>query len=185
MQLLTAEQYRTLEAEMIAATKPGELMELAGAAVVLEIEKRHLFERHTLAVVLCGKGNNGADGWVVARRLHESERPVEVWSFASRDELTDDAKQSRDRAVSAGVTVKELLDGEALQWASDRSFGDDMPEAEELVEPFTGGRGGENTIMIDALLGSGLNRPVEGFMKQVVNFAGCFGHSYSLSLIHI
>ena len=182
MQLLTAEQYRTLEAEMIAATKPGELMELAGAAVVLEIEKRHLFERHTLAVVLCGKGNNGGDGWVVARRLHESERPVEVWSFASRDELTDDAKQSRDRAVSAGVTVKELLDGEALQWASDRSFGDDMPEAEELVEPFTGGPEGENTIMIDALLGSGLNRPVEGFMKQVVNFVGCFGHSYGIAI---
>jgi NAD(P)H-hydrate repair Nnr-like enzyme with NAD(P)H-hydrate epimerase domain len=77
MQLLTAEQYRTLEAEMISATKPGELMELAGAAIVLEIEKRSLFEQYSLAVVLCGKGNNGGDGWVVARRLHESERPVE------------------------------------------------------------------------------------------------------------
>jgi len=176
MQLLTAEQYRTLEAEMIAATKQGELMEFAGTAVVLEIEKRNLFERHTLAVVLCGKGNNGGDGWVAARRLHESERPVEVWSFAPQDELADDAKQARDRALTAGVTVKELLDGEALQRAiddHDASDGYESVEAEKLVGPFSGGSRGEDTIMVDALLGSGLTRPVEGFMKQVFKFVAC------------
>lgn len=72
----------------IAAGTPGaELMERAGAAVVEAIVER--FSQRSVAV-LCGPGNNGGDGYVVARLLKARGWPVEVRALAPPQ--TDDAK---------------------------------------------------------------------------------------------
>src|SRR2546430_2832792 len=65
------------------------LMENAGAAVSDYILSNHAAARRI--VVFCGKGNNGGDGFVVARRLHEKGRTVQVVLLADPAELRRDA----------------------------------------------------------------------------------------------
>lgn len=88
--LLVSGQMRAAEARVIAAGTPGiELMRRAGEAVV-----RHVLDRTSPAVrilVLCGPGNNGGDGYVVATRLSEEGRRVEIGALAASDAMTGDA----------------------------------------------------------------------------------------------
>jgi NAD(P)H-hydrate epimerase len=71
-----------------------DLMENAGAAVAEEIMRRW-GARHT--VVLCGPGNNGGDGFVVARRMAEMGWPVRVALLGDRDHLRGDAAAMASR----------------------------------------------------------------------------------------
>lgn len=84
--LLTSGQMRAAEAEAIASGTPGiELMRRAGEAVV-----RHVLDRTSPGariLVLCGPGNNGGDGYVVAMRLAEEGRRVQVAALISPDAI--------------------------------------------------------------------------------------------------
>jgi NAD(P)H-hydrate epimerase len=104
------------------------LMEAAGGAVARAVAARWSARP---ALVLCGPGNNGGDGFVAARHLAAAGWPVRLALLGAREHLT------RDAAVQAG-----LWTGEATP------FG---PQALE-------GAG----VVIDAIFGSGLSRPVEG-----------------------
>lgn len=76
MKVLTAEQMRTVDRRTIELGTPSDvLMENAGGCVVEFLVER--FERlHAERImVFCGKGNNGGDGMVVARRLFTQHRP--------------------------------------------------------------------------------------------------------------
>ena len=67
------------------------LMENAGASVAEFIVERWPKFAQRRIVVLCGKGNNGGDGFVVARRLWESGVKAEVYLFAAPEEVQGDA----------------------------------------------------------------------------------------------
>ncbi len=88
--LLTSGQMRAAEAEVIAAGTPGlDLMRRAAEAVV-----RHVLARTSpgaRVLVLCGPGNNGGDGYVVAARLAEEGRRVEVAALKEPDAMKGDA----------------------------------------------------------------------------------------------
>ncbi len=71
-----------------------ELMERAGAAVVRALER---MAPDGPVTVLCGKGNNGGDGYVAARLLREAGRDVSVVSISPPDELKGDARTSFER----------------------------------------------------------------------------------------
>ena len=93
---------------------PGlELMERAGAGVARALER---LAPDGPVTVVCGKGNNGGDGLVVARLLRESGRAVTVVCVAPPDELSGDARANLERAARATPPVR--LDGEP--WASVR-----------------------------------------------------------------
>lgn len=165
MYLLNARQHNALEAGLLEITEPGLLMELAGVAVLREIQRRALStpvygnRRHVL--VLCGPGNNGGDGWVIARRLHAEGVHVEVWSFVRRTDLTGDARRASDRAIDAGVSLTEITDETVFEDTIDA-----LPRSKEdpdELEPSA-------LLIIDALLGAGVNRPVEGILARAVNF---------------
>src|SRR6478735_7129171 len=93
MKVLTAEQMR--EADRLTTERYGipslQLMENAGAAVAdyLATTFSVLLTRNIL--VLCGKGNNGGDGFVVARRLRERGVPPRVILFAEPSAVRGDA----------------------------------------------------------------------------------------------
>ena len=70
------------------------LMENAGAAVAQFILDR--YSQANRITVVCGKGNNGGDGFVVARKLHRAGRVVEVLLLAALSELTGDAASMFD-----------------------------------------------------------------------------------------
>lgn len=119
-ELLTVAQMTIADRTAIAGGVPGTtLMENAGRAVAAAVQAR--FARGT-AVVLCGPGNNGGDGFVAARHLQAMGWTVRLGLLGSRDQLTGDAAHHAglwDGAVAA--LSPDLLDGADI--AVDALFG--------------------------------------------------------------
>ena len=135
--LTVAEMARADEAAIAAGVTGAELMENAGRAVAEAVLARHPAGP---ALVLCGPGNNGGDGFVAARHLAAAGWPVRLALLGSRGRLEGDAAHHA-----------ALWDGpvEALTGDSAAS----LPDAAEVV--------------IDALFGAGLSRPLEGAARRV------------------
>ena len=136
--LLTAAQMRALEqAAMESGTVSGKaLMERAGAGVVAEVLRHwpELARGTHRAVVLCGPGNNGGDGFVIARLLAVRGWAVEVFLYGDAARLPPDARANLRRW--AGVV--QDWDGVQIMQAA---------------------RGGVD-LVVDAVFGAGLARPV-------------------------
>jgi NAD(P)H-hydrate epimerase len=104
-----AAQQRALDAWAIEQLGiPGlELMERAGSGLARAVARRCPEGR---VAVVCGKGNNGGDGFVAARVLHEAGREVEVALPADPESLRGDARANHDR-LPAGVAVRRDCGG--------------------------------------------------------------------------
>src|SRR5215471_13407424 len=87
------------------------LMENAGRQVVAAMEAMHgeLLERHV--AVLCGRGNNGGDGFVVARTLVQRGVSVSVFLLGQVSDVRGDARVNLDILGRLGLTVVEVADG--------------------------------------------------------------------------
>ena len=105
-ELLTAAQMRAIEAAAIASGEVTglELMERAGRGVVEAIfeEWPELAKTSHRAVVLCGPGGNGGDGFVVARLLKEWGWEVEVFLYGTPEKMPPDARVNYERWVGLG-----------------------------------------------------------------------------------
>lgn len=140
-ELLTGAQMRAIEGAAIASGSVTglELMERAGAAVVEAIfeEWADFASAGHTASVLCGPGNNGGDGFVIARHLQDRGWTVTAHLYGDVDKLPPDARTNHDRWVAQGPCVP----------LTDRSAGTvkSMPD-----------------LVVDAIFGTGLTRPVEG-----------------------
>jgi ADP-dependent NAD(P)H-hydrate dehydratase / NAD(P)H-hydrate epimerase len=107
--LLTGEQARAAEARAVATgVALSELMDRAGSSVAAEVTA--LVPRGRV-VVAAGAGNNGGDGWVAARRLHEAGRDVIVLTAAAADQLPSPAREAVRDAVEAGVPWRNVDGG--------------------------------------------------------------------------
>ncbi|MCB2128606.1 MAG: NAD(P)H-hydrate dehydratase [Rhodobacteraceae bacterium] len=118
-ELLTAAQMRAIEEAAIASGEVTglELMERAGRGVVEAIfeEWPELARAPHRAVVLCGPGNNGGDGFVVARHLKEWGWEVEVFLYGDPEKLPPDARVNYERWLALGevaalATLAEQVD---------------------------------------------------------------------------
>jgi NAD(P)H-hydrate epimerase len=106
-------------------------------------------------LILCGPGNNGGDGGVVARHLDLWGYPVRIVWFARADSLRGDAAIQFQILARSGV---------------DQACWDDQPGAEVEVTPERlDGLLAEADWLVDALLGTGLTRPVEGLFHTVIS----------------
>jgi len=137
-ELLTSAQMRAIEA---AAFDSGdvtglELMERAGRGVVTALLAQwpELADAPGQAAVLCGPGNNGGDGYVVARLLHARGWRVEVFALGEPERMSEEARTNRAR------------------WAALGAIGPLDPEA--------AGEGARPDLMVDALFGTGLSRAI-------------------------
>src|SRR5512145_2504619 len=94
MKILTPEQIRDID--RLSTEKYGIpsilLMENAGMRVVEVLEDRFEDLEELTVAVLCGKGNNGGDGFVIARQLIQKRCFPFVFLFAAEEEIKDDAK---------------------------------------------------------------------------------------------
>jgi hydroxyethylthiazole kinase-like uncharacterized protein yjeF len=107
-------------------------------------------------VVVCGAGNNGGDGFVVARHLLARGATVEVFLAGRSEKVMGDARIHHDAYIDLGGTFVEL------------------PEGSELA-PLRRSMAGARCV-VDALFGTGLDRPLRGFLAQIVeliNEASC------------
>ena len=151
MRVVTASQMRELDRQAIEERGMPSiaLMEHAGREVVAAIDA-WLPGRlgGGSVVVLCGRGNNGGDGWVVARSLHaRGVCEVTALLVGRVSDVAGDAREMLDGARHAGVPIVEVADNAA--WTS---------AARRLAD--TG-------LIIDALVGTGLNRPLAGLLARV------------------
>ncbi len=127
------------------------LMENAGNAVYTVILRELGVEGKRFAVI-CGPGNNGGDGFVVARKLHSSGGLVTVYMLADRAKYQGAAKKNLDILSHFPVEVRDVKSIEVLH--------NELRDAD---------------VVVDALLGTGLDRPVEGLYRQTIEAVNASG----------
>lgn len=154
-ELLTAAQMRAIEQAAIDSGEVSglELMERAGRGVVQAVFAQwpDLANTSQRAVVLCGPGNNGGDGFVVARLLQEWGWDVGVFLYGDSDRLPPDARVNYERWAALGETIE-------LNFPE---LGDtDVSRFEQAVFLNSG-----TSLLVDALFGTGLARPVSGLAE--------------------
>ena len=116
MKVLTAAQMREVDRRTIESGIPGiVLMENAGHRVVEFLEKRFAPMAAQRVAVLCGKGNNGGDGMVIARQLWTRLRPaaLHVVLFGAPEELQGDAAANYRMLQACGCPVLREIPMEA------------------------------------------------------------------------
>jgi ADP-dependent NAD(P)H-hydrate dehydratase / NAD(P)H-hydrate epimerase len=120
------------------------LMENAGAAVADFVLSQYSSARRV--VVICGKGNNGGDGFVAARRLHQNGKYVQVVLLADPSELRGDARE-----MFSKVPVPVMAVHSSEEWKTERA---QLTLHAELY--------------IDAILGTGFKPPVSGLYAEAI-----------------
>ena len=118
MKALTAAEMREVERLITErfAISSAQLMESAGQSVAAVIHdyraSKHLERPHRVAV-LCGKGNNGGDGFVAARHLQKGplKSHVRIYLFGSRQDLRGDAAENCKIWCEGGGAITEFLVG--------------------------------------------------------------------------
>ncbi len=114
------------------------LMSRAGAAAFAALRQQWPAARSIVAV--CGAGNNGGDGYVIARLAREHGLQASALALTDPGALQGDARRAWQDALDAGIEVM----------------------------PFDAERLGSADVIVDALLGTGLTRPVEGHWRRAI-----------------
>jgi NAD(P)H-hydrate epimerase len=148
MKIVSAQEMRAIDAA--TSEKFGvaslTLMENAGASVADFVLSQYPAARRL--VVFCGKGNNGGDGFVAARRLRERGKEVQVILLARADDLRGDAAAM---FAKLSAEVVEVQSGGELQSERMRSL---------LLAD----------VYLDAILGTGFKPPVSGIYAEAISF---------------
>lgn len=152
MKILSTTQTReadayTIEHEPIMSI---DLMERASATFVDWFVEKFPNSKFEMVSVICGKGNNGGDGLAIARLLESKGYDIAIFILNLTDKITEDFKTNLERV-------------EQLKGLNKLSI-KEVTSVEEM--PVFGGE----EILIDAILGSGLSRPVEGELAEILNF---------------
>ncbi|MDQ1162702.1 hydroxyethylthiazole kinase-like uncharacterized protein yjeF [Chryseobacterium sp. SORGH_AS 447] len=143
MKIFTAEQIQkgdqyTIEHEPVLSIQ---LMERAAEACVNWISEN--CKNHRNFALFCGSGNNGGDGFAIARMLYQKGFDIDVFTN-SRAKFSSDAQINfRDLKEISGITVREFKEAKDYRFDS-------------------------RTVIIDALFGTGLSRPLEGELKDLI-----------------
>lgn len=161
VQIPTTAELRSLEAKWIESCHDNwglVLMELAGKRSA-EIARAMWQENCGQVSIFCGRGNNGGDGLVVARYLSIWDVPCSVFMVEGQQKPPSEKR------------TESLINKEALEklGAKIKSIG--SADVEAIKKQVS-----ESAIIVDALLGTGLDRSVEGIYKQLVdliNKSGC------------
>jgi ADP-dependent NAD(P)H-hydrate dehydratase / NAD(P)H-hydrate epimerase len=158
MKVVTADEMRNIDRKTIEEYGvPGVvLMERAGLAVALRI--RELFGKnkerrarskegnYRKVIVLAGSGNNGGDGFVVARNLHKAGWDVKVFLTSKPENLKGDALIQYKTAAKSGVTISPV---EEL-----------LTHHSSLIT--------RHSVFVDALLGTGLSKNIAGMLSEII-----------------
>jgi hydroxyethylthiazole kinase-like uncharacterized protein yjeF len=149
MKILSAEQIKvcdafTIKNEPIASI---DLMERAATACFNYIVKNTSIDSHF--AIFCGKGNNGGDGLAIARFLIKRNYSVKVYILNHSENASEDFTVNLNRLKELKAEVLFYVDKE-----------EDLKPIEITSK----------TLVIDALFGTGLNKPLSGIVASLVNF---------------
>jgi len=148
MKILTAQEMQRID--RLTTERYGvpslTLMENAGRGVAEFLAQRFGPLEQQRVLILCGRGNNGGDGLVVARMLREQGLNPRVLLFADPAKIQGDAAVNLERLAASGMP--EVVES---------------PEAWQAIKASLEG----TTLAVDALLGTGLSKPLGGLLLQV------------------
>jgi NAD(P)H-hydrate epimerase len=136
---------RTIEEIGIASIV---LMENAGRQVVAAIEGRFDDALDGRVAVVCGRGNNGGDGFVIARTLHQRGTEVVVFVVGDIAAIRGDARANLEVLGRLGLSVVEIADEQAWELHSSEIARCDL--------------------IVDAVFGTGLTAPLAGMLETIV-----------------
>ncbi len=94
--------------------------------------------------IFCGKGNNGGDGFVIGRHLSRLGAKIQFWLIGTRQEVKGDARVNLDIAAKLGLPIREL----------------DVWQTDTVLDDYD--------ILIDALLGTGLQGKIQGVVADII-----------------
>ena len=152
--ILTRDQVRAFDAWAIERMAiPGAvLMENAGANAARWILDHLQNHRHAGVSIFCGAGNNGGDGFVIARHLIGRKIPTTVILCATRDRVSGDALTH--------LTILDRMNAAIVEWDAN-STADADEDVLQYCRP--------DTLVVDALFGTGLSGPVRPPYDQIID----------------
>lgn len=152
MYLVSAQEMRQMDRMTMEqlGVPPAVLMENAGAALAREVLARYPDRRRV--TVLCGAGNNGGDGFVTARWLANQGADVTVCFLGAVDRLSPES--------ALHYRILQQM-GERVRWLEPTTEEDWEAVRRQLAQ---------TDLVVDALLGVGLSRPVAGKWAQVMDW---------------
>ncbi|OEG00248.1 hypothetical protein BHF71_05525 [Vulcanibacillus modesticaldus] len=152
MYLVTAKEMREIDRQTIEGIGIPDvvLMENAGAKVAQMLMERIGKRNQTKIIVLAGHGNNGGDGFVVARHLNNSGFAVETWLIGSLTKCSEESLVNYRALINLGHKVK------IWDINMDRELKDSISSAD---------------VIIDALLGTGIKGELREPFKNIIQFA--------------
>jgi len=154
VKLVTAATMRQIDREAIdnRGIPSDTLMENAGSGIALRILADLLPRPDSSRVmVFCGKGNNGGDGFVVARHLKQAGADVEVFFIGPPDELSRDAKLNYDRATQVDLKLNQV------------NSIDELPGMLEC------------DLVVDAIFGTGFSGAPRGLAAEMIEYINDLG----------
>ncbi len=150
MKVVTSQEMRAIDERAIKefGIPSLVLMENAGLQTVLAME-RHFGRLAGCSIcVICGKGNNGGDGLVIARHLHNRGAKVTVALLANRREIRQDAGTNLEIALKMNIAVQEYAEPERF------------PQLKQMLS--------QTDIIVDAIFGTGLRNTPRSFYLDVI-----------------
>ncbi len=147
VKIFTAAQIHACDAYTIQASaiSSAELMERAANKCVTWI--RDHFPKDTLFVALCGTGNNGGDGLAITRLLQQRGYGVKAFLLRlSKDNMSPDCRTNLQRLQAIDKDLATIVEPD--------TFITDIPA---------------HIVIIDAILGTGLSRPTQGWVAAFIN----------------
>jgi len=167
MKILTADEMR--EVDRLTTERQGlpslTLMENAGKSVAGFIRHQFRKMRRRGIAVLCGKGNNGGDGLVVARHLLEMGAKPAVYLLAEPGEMRGDAAVNLKRWQDASRELRVIRD--EREWRAAKAA---VASAD---------------IVVDAILGTGARGEVEGLLREVIEDVNRHGPAQTVVAVDI
>ena len=150
LKVVTADEMRDMDTTAIETVGiPGVvLMENAGSACTRVIQQQLEGKEDPLVHVFCGKGNNGGDGFVIARHLWNEGVYVKVFCIVPEKDITGDALINLDILRNINIPLEFVTTIEQLEDVENHP-----PD-----------------ILVDALLGTGIKGAVKGFAREVIDF---------------
>jgi NAD(P)H-hydrate epimerase len=147
VKIVTTQQMQELDRSAIQEQGvPGlTLMENAGRAVAEAAARMTEGRADRPVILICGRGNNGGDGFVAARHLREMGRQPQVFLATKPDDVAGDARANLDRLEQMGLSATAISDAKPVVRACSASG-----------------------LIVDALLGTGLSGKVHGLAGQLI-----------------
>ena len=145
MKIFSAQQVREWDAYTIAHEPVSSINLMERAAEECFIWLLQNFNSSHCFVLFCGTGNNGGDGLALARKLYHAKQSIKIYILTG-EKRSDDFVSNLERLVTENISHHFITKE------------DEFPSIDQ------------KSILVDALFGTGLNRPLEGLPAQLIQF---------------